>query len=241
MSEPTGIQPAPSSTMRSTFLGVSARPNQIGRPPACTGRGMHQRSSNETVGEWNDAGASRQSTRQARSTSSMRAARDFERNARRRELLGLPADSDAEIDATTRERVERRERLGEQRRRAQWRDQHRRREADPPGRARHRRERHDRLGPRLVVREWEPAERIAVGARADQQVIGHRDLVDASVLGALREIDQLREIVAEEALHARDGERDRKAFAHAAGATDFIRAISQYARSASTFPCASTR
>ena len=36
-------------------------------------------------------------------------ARIFERNSRRREFLGLPADSDAEIDAAPGERIERRE------------------------------------------------------------------------------------------------------------------------------------
>ena len=45
-------------------------PNQSGGPPACAGRGRHQTSRNDKVGDSNAAGASRQSARQARSPSS---------------------------------------------------------------------------------------------------------------------------------------------------------------------------
>jgi hypothetical protein len=68
--ESIGIQPAPSSAIRARFLGPSATPNQSGGPPGCTGRGRHQSSRNDTLGELNAAGASRHSTRQARSPSS---------------------------------------------------------------------------------------------------------------------------------------------------------------------------
>ena len=44
-------------------------------PPGCTGRGSHQIFSNDTVSDANDAGESRQSTRQAAIVSSSRCAR----------------------------------------------------------------------------------------------------------------------------------------------------------------------
>jgi len=191
-------------------------------PPGCTGRGSHQSASNETVSEWNDAGASRQSTRHARSTSIMRAVRDPKRTPDASNSSFCQPTPTPRSTRPPEKRVERRERLGQQQRRTQRRNEHRRRESDAPRRAGHCRECHQRLGPRLVVRKRKRAVRIAIRARADREVIGHRDLVDARVLSALRELDELREIVAKQALHPGDGDRDRKRFTHF-GPIDFVR------------------
>ena len=78
--------------------------------------------------------------------SSVRAPRRRERHAERVELLFQPADADAELDASAREAVERRELLGEDERVALRQDQDPGREADARRRGRDVREPDERVG-----------------------------------------------------------------------------------------------
>ena len=124
----------------------------------------------------------------------------------RPELLTLPPRPDAEVEAPAGEHVEGRRGLRQQHGRPEGSDQDSGAEPDLRRDAGHGGEHHQGLGPGLLGRIREGAERIAVGAATHDDVVGQDDLMQPRIVGGAREIEHAAKVGAVDAAQARERE-----------------------------------